>query len=136
MLRDYVLNLRLTLPAAPDGESERRMRASAQAIAAAWGGGVVPGVRLELTTYRLPSHFGFRRPEVRGLDYPFTMAPRGAAGAARLVSTPSLRGPVPPGLARDRHGSRPGALAFPEFERFYSRRFHRGTRYQGGCSTN
>ena len=38
----------------------------------------MPGVRLELTTYRLPSHFGFRRHvarHVRGLDYPFTMAP-------------------------------------------------------------
>jgi hypothetical protein len=35
---------------------------------------MVPGIRIELMTYRLPSHFGFRRPEVRGLDYPFTMA--------------------------------------------------------------
>ncbi|MBF0094203.1 MAG: hypothetical protein HQL34_06635 [Alphaproteobacteria bacterium] len=44
----------------------------------------MPGVRLELTTYRLPSHFGFRRPRlgfrrygVRGLDYPFAVANRG-----------------------------------------------------------
>jgi len=36
---------------------------------------VVPGIRIELMTYRLPSHFGFRRPKVRGLDYPFTIAP-------------------------------------------------------------
>ena len=35
---------------------------------------VVPGVRVELTTFRLPYHFGFRRHEVRGLDYPLAVA--------------------------------------------------------------
>lgn len=46
---------------------------------------MVPSVRFELTTYRLPSHYGFRRPirfglhrhAVRGLDYPFTPVPEG-----------------------------------------------------------
>ena len=42
-----------------------------------------------------------------------------AVGAARLVSTPSR---PRPGLARDRH-----ATGFPEFERFYSPGFPRGT---------
>lgn len=35
---------------------------------------LVPGVRVELTTFRLPYHFGFRRHDVRGLDYPLAIA--------------------------------------------------------------
>jgi hypothetical protein len=50
-------------------------------------------------------------------------------GAARLVSTPSPYR----GLARDRHGREP--LAFPEFERFYSRGFPPGTPTKSDAST-
>ncbi len=35
---------------------------------------LVPSVRIERTTYRLPYHFGFRRLIVRGLDYPLALA--------------------------------------------------------------
>ena len=46
-----------------------------------------------------------------------------AVGAARLVSTPSPREGLGSGLAS-------AALeAFPEFERFYTRCFHRGTQF-------
>ena len=61
--------------------------------------------------YGFSYHFGFRRrppSDVRGLDYPFTLA--FALGAARLVSTPSLSG-----LARDCH-----LKGFPEFGQFYA----------------
>ena len=52
--------------------------------------------------FRTTSAFAAAPRGVRGLDYPFTLAPRaGALGAARLVSTPSWV----PGLARDWHGA-------------------------------
>jgi hypothetical protein len=70
---------------------------------------------------------------VRALDYAFTIAPS-AAGALRLVSTPSLRirGPdlacgCPSGLARCCLGV--GARGFAEFEGFYSDRFRSGTQF-------
>ena len=80
--------------------------------------------------------YGFRRPaltrsaqeHVRGLDYPFALARFLALGAARLVSTPS-----PPSVHSDgawfgigKADTSP-AVAFPEFEQFYSCRFQQGT---------
>lgn len=56
---------------------------------------------------------------VWSLDYPFTVAL--AVGAARLVSTPSELLRLGSGLASAL------AKAFPEFEQFYFRRFHRST---------
>ena len=58
----------------------------------------MPGVRLELTTYRLPSHFGFRRHAAPACSWaglslhhdPASLP--GPSGAARLVSTPSPNG--------------------------------------------
>ncbi len=63
------------------GETSNRTRKQG------WCGGclqtkMVPSVGIEPTTYRLPSHFGFRRRigllagGVRGLDYPFAVACR------------------------------------------------------------
>lgn len=84
---------------------------------------LVPSVRIERTTYRLPYHFDFRRHHVRGLDYPLAIARVRAAGSPRLVSTPSRGSGLGSGSAWPEW-----ALAFPEFEGFYSRRFRRGTR--------
>jgi hypothetical protein len=50
-------------------------------------------------------------------------------GATRLVSTPSPNW----GLARDWLGPEP--LAFPDFERFYSRSFPLGTPMKSDAST-
>src|SRR5882724_7890939 len=60
-------------------------------------------------------------PSVRGLDYPLAMAV--ALGSPRLVSTPS-RSRAWLGIGTAQHW----AIAFPEFEGLYSRRFRRGTR--------
>lgn len=60
-------------------------------------------------------------PDVCGLDYPLAIA--NTLGPPRLVSTPSHDWAwLGIGLAQR-------ALAFPEFEGFYSRHFQRGTRY-------
>lgn len=66
-------------------------------------------------------------PVVCGLDYPLAViASKATLGPPRLVSTPSST------LSARRLGSGLAwpwkALAFPEFEGLYSRRFRRGTR--------
>jgi hypothetical protein len=64
-------------------------------------------------------------PLVRGLDYPLAVACSHAIGSPRLVSTPSRFRRLGSGLALPVR-----ALAFPEFEGFYSRRFRTGHSYR------
>jgi hypothetical protein len=74
-----------------------------------------------LTDNRFSYHFGFRRP-VKGSWSGLSLHRRPMPlGAARLVSTPS----------RFRAWLGISSEAFPEFEQFYSRRFHRGTQVFG-----
>jgi hypothetical protein len=61
--------------------------------------------------------------DVRGLDCPFTVARCRTVGASRPVSTPSPA--EDGGLARDYR--RHGPDDFPDFGRFCTRRFRRGT---------
>jgi hypothetical protein len=64
------------------------------------------------------------RGRVRGLDYPFALAP--AATGLRLRRRPSSLYTFPsPGLARDCH-----LTGFPEFGRFYSSGFPKSTQIQ------
>ena len=74
-----------------------------------------------LSDNRFSYHFGFHRPvegSWSGLSLHHRRMP---LGAARLVSTPS----------RFRAWLGISSEAFPEFEQFYSRRFHRGTQVFG-----
>src|SRR5437879_3699189 len=82
--------------------------------------GVEPARAFRL--YGFSYHFGFRRRRRRSWSGLSLRHSRKALGAARLVSTPSRETVAPAGLARDRH-----LTGFPEFERFYVRRFRRRT---------
>ena len=67
---------------------------------------------------------------VRGLDYPFAMPQPGFRRRPSSLYTFPAEAGLGSGSARFR------TLAFPEFERFYSRGFHLGTPMKSAASTD
>ena len=78
------------------------------------------------TDFRTTSAFAAAPRGVRGLDYPFAMAQAVRRRPSSLYTFPAR------GLARDCRVD----LGFPEFERFYSLGFPKGTPSKSAASTN